>query len=423
MSKWDDRVTSHGVDGQIASVLTALENLSDDQVAQAPENIDRLLRVVHHVRDRVTRTPAELVTLSALNAIQQHLAGLSTELGNFTANGNPGHLDNANNNADLVLDAVRLLPPLPEAASTEAVASDAERVRRLVSAVAAQAEDEVSRVRNATESLQQATSAAQETFAEQAGGAERRVAELRGQVEALTRRLEESLIAQQATLNEALTAQRTEFDEAEQGRAEAAQEAAKHVEAMFTVAEGNLTADALETLNRLEKLKNDAEAVVGAIGVAGIAKGYSDTAEAEQKVANTWRYATVAVAVLAAGVLGWALFIDHTGAGSWQRLVTRLVVSVSFAGLAAYCGRQSEQHRKVERDARNRHLQLAALNAYTAHMPEQTVVELRAELAPGYFTPSAATDGDREDKDGAAPISPAQLVELVRMLASKGASN
>ena len=182
-------------------------------------------------------------------------------------------------------------------------------------------------------------------------------------------------------------------------------------------------AKALETLTRLEKLKNDAEEVVGAIGVAGIAKGYSDTAEAEQKVANAWRYATVAVAVVAAVVLGWALFIDHTGAGSWQRLVTRLVVSVSLAGLAAYCGRQSEQHRKVERDARNRHLQLAALNAYTAHMPEQTVVELRAELAPGYFTPSAAADGDREDKDGAVPLSPAQLMELVKMLASKGTSN
>jgi hypothetical protein len=54
---------------------------------------------------------------------------------------------------------------------------------------------------------------------------------------------------------------------------------------------------------------------------------------------------------------------------------------------------------------------------------QQTVVELRAELAPGYFSPSAAAHGDREDKDGAAPISPAQLVELVKMLASTGTSN
>lgn len=423
MSKWDDRVTSHAVNGQIAFALTALENLTDDQVAQAPENIDRLLRVVHLVGDRVTRTPAELVTMSALNTIQQHLAGVSAELGNFTANGNAGHLDNANNNADLLLDAVRLLPPLPEDAATDAVASDAERVRGLVSAVATQAEGEVSRVRDAAESLRQATAEAQETFAEQAGSAGQQVAELRSQVETLTQQLGDALAAQQTKLNEALAALRTEFAKEEQGRAEVAQEAVKHVEAMFTVAEHKLNADAMETLDRLEKLKNDAEEVVGAIGVAGIAKGYSDTAEAEQKVANAWRRATVAVAVLAAGVLGWALFIDHTGAGSWQRLVTRLVVSVSFAGLAAYCGRQSEQHRKVERDARNRHLQLAALNAYTAHMPEETVVELRAELAPGYFTPSAAADGDREDKDGAAPISPAQLMELVRMLASKGAAN
>jgi hypothetical protein len=94
---------------------------------------------------------------------------------------------------------------------------------------------------------------------------------------------------------------------------------------MFTVAEQKLNADALETWTRLAELNNDAEEVVGAIGVAGIAKGYSDTAEAEQKVANARRYATVAVAVVAAVVLGWALFIDHTGEASWQRLVTRLV--------------------------------------------------------------------------------------------------
>lgn len=73
-----------------------------------------------------------------------------------------------------MLDAVRLLPLLPEAAATDAVASDAERVRRLVSAVVTEAEGEVSRVRDAAQSLRRATAEAEATFAEQAGGAEQR---------------------------------------------------------------------------------------------------------------------------------------------------------------------------------------------------------------------------------------------------------
>ena len=39
MGKWDDRVATHPVNELFASVVTALEGLSDERVKQAPEDI------------------------------------------------------------------------------------------------------------------------------------------------------------------------------------------------------------------------------------------------------------------------------------------------------------------------------------------------------------------------------------------------
>jgi hypothetical protein len=50
MGKWDGRVTNHAVNGVFTTVLGTLENLPDDKMAQAPEDIDRLVQVVSHVK-------------------------------------------------------------------------------------------------------------------------------------------------------------------------------------------------------------------------------------------------------------------------------------------------------------------------------------------------------------------------------------
>jgi hypothetical protein len=414
MSKWDDRVTNHAVIGLFTTILGTLENLPDDKAALAPEDIDRLMAVVVHVRDRVTRTPAELVTMPSLNNFQQALAPLVTEIGNFTSNGNAGHLDNANNHADALLDWARLLPTLPPDAAADAIAADADRVRGLVSTVVTAAEAEVSRLRENTAAVQQAAAEAKDSFLEEATSAEQAVAELRAQMEVLRKRLEDALNAQQA-----------KFDEAERERAEAAQEAVRKSEVMFGATDTELQQNAEGTLQALRKLNKDAEELVGAIGINGVAAGYNETATKEQRVANIWRIGTVVVAVVSALFLGSALFIDHGAEGSWERLVTRLVVALSFAGVAAYCGRQSAEHRKVEREARARHLQLAALNPYLANMPKEDLVRLKAELAPGYFAPAAADgngNGNGQDADKDPPLSTAQFVELVKILLTKGGS-
>jgi hypothetical protein len=397
MGKWDDRVANHAVNGLLTTVLVALENLPAERVEKAPADVERLVRVVTHVRDRATRTPPELVIPSALNNAQQQLSSINTELTHYASSGNIGHLDNANNYADTLLEFARLLPPLTP---DDAVAA---------------AEADVARLREVTAAARRDAASARDTFAEESQGAERHVQLLESQVEALSKRLEEALAVQQA-----------QFDEAEKARAAAAQEEIRKAENMFEATDSELQQNAEGVLQELRKLHKDAEGLVGAIGVNGVAAGYNEAATNEHKIANKWRIVTVAVAAVSALFLGSALFIDHGSEGSVERLVTRLVVALSFAGVAAYCGRQSAEHRKVERDARTRHLQLAALNPYLANMPESELVRLKGELAPGYFSPVATAPvpatGPGEDSNSTSLVTPAQLAEFVKTLTGRGTS-
>ncbi|MCU1614448.1 MAG: hypothetical protein JWO98_1988 [Frankiales bacterium] len=452
MSKWNDRVQGHAVQGTFTSLLVNLENLSADRIAQAPEDIDRLLWVVNHARDRLRGAPAVAVPQQTLDQLNQQLVQITSEVSNFTGNGNVAHLANANTYADTVLELVRVLPPLSADAAETSAATDVNRVHELVSHVTGSTEAELSRLRAAAQTLGQNITETQERFTHEVNSASQQFGEVRAAVDAQSRRLEEALATQQGQfaqtqterataldeqmrrLDQALAAQQaqfaqtqteraTAFDQVERDRAETMKTAVKTAEEMFTATDARLQQQGADTLRLIEERKTQADELLGAIGMAGVAAGYNETAKNEKLVADKLRLGTIMVAVVAACVLGSTLFIDHTAAGSWQRLVARVVVSLSLGGLAAYFGRQSAEHRKVERDARVRQLQLAALNPYLANMPDEEIVRLKAELAPGWFGPVAEpSNGGGEGNDSNGLPSAAQLIEVLKIITTKGGS-
>lgn len=421
MGKWDDRVQAHPVNGAFNAAAEALRSLNEERVAQAPEDVDRLLYVVDHVRARLQGTSGVVVPQATLDGLNQQLTQLTNELNNYAANGQLSHLGNANTYADAMVDLARVLCPLPADEVEEEVARDAERVRGLVSTTVERSQAQLTQLQQAAEAVQQQLASAREGFTAQASASQQQVAQVEARVQEQVNRLEQAIASHESRYAQEQTERSSTFDEAERRRAEVAEAAAKKAQEAFSSASTELKQQAAGTLEKLAELKREADELVGAIGVAGVAAGYNETAKKERRIADKWRYATVTVALLAAGVLITALFIDHAAAGSWQRLVTRLVVSGSFAGLAAYCGRQSAEHRSVERDARARHLQLAALNPYLANLPKDDSDKLKLELAPGYFTPPSAANGETES-DGTAPVPIAQLVDLVKAVSSKGAA-
>ncbi|UOY01634.1 hypothetical protein [Blastococcus sp. PRF04-17] len=410
MGLWEDRLRSHAVHGTFETVLTALDSLSAEQVEQAPDEVERLIWVVGHVRERLRTAPPMSVPAQCPEQLNAQLNQVNQAIAQYAATGQVPQLGNANNAADTLLELARVLPPLPPDVVTAEAGAYLERISGMVSTVVGDAAKDRERLHDAADALDaRLTSTAQQLEQLEAG--------TRTQVT----KLDQAIAAQENQFDRAQGERLAAFREAEQERAQAAEAAAEAAGERFATTAGELTDQAAGTLKSLAELKRQAEELVGAIGVAGVAAGYNETAQREERVADVWRWATVAVALLAAGVLVAALFVDHSADGSWQRLATRLLVSLSFAGVAAYCGRESAAHRRVAREARARHLQLAALNPYLANMPEEESIRLKGELAPGYFAPASTdrTDGAADAGSGG-PLSREQLTDLVQALITKG---
>jgi hypothetical protein len=299
-----------------------------------------------------------------------------------------------------------------------------ERVRGVVARVVGSADSELSRIQEEADTGREAMAQAREEFTAQVTATSAELTQVRQDVQQQTTRLEQALATHETQFGQTERERASAFDAAERERASAASEARNAATAEFAATADALKGTATVTLDDLARLKKEAEELVGAIGVSGVAAGYNESAKREKAIADRWRIATVSVAAFAALVLASALLIDHAAAGSWQRLATRLVVAVSFAGLAAYCGRQSEAHRKIERRARERQLQLAALNPYLANMPDDDSVKLKLQLAPGYFTaPATSTEDDEAKASNGAPSEAqlTQVADLIKTLFSKGA--
>jgi hypothetical protein len=411
VGKWDDQVRTHAVQTAFATVLAALDGLDAELVEQAPEDVERLFRVVGHVQERLNRAPAMVVPMHTLGQLNQHLDQLNADLSNVASTRQVSYLGNANTQADHLLEQARVLPPLPLEGVTVDAETYLERVSGMVATVVADAEKDRERLHDTADTL------------------DSRLTTVTSQLETL----ETNAAAQAAKLDQALADQKTQFSadqaertaafrDAEDERTQQAEDTARQAKEQFTATAEELTGSAAGTLQSLAELKQQAEDLVAAIGLTGVAAGYNETAQQEGKVADRLRVATIVVALAAAAVLVFALFVDHSAAGSWQQLLTRLLLSASFAGVAAYCGRESAAHRAVARDARERHLQLAALNPYLANLPEEERLRLKSELAPGYFAPGAAgkaADGDGEQADGQLT---ARLLDLANTLATKGAN-
>lgn len=443
MGKWEDRVASHAVNTTFDKVLTALQGLDVERVEQAPEDVARLLWVTRHVRTRLEHTPAMAVPAATLDLLDAQLNQIAAEVTNFAGNGNVAHLANALVSADAILEQARVLRPLPPEGTAAEAESYLKQVQDLVAKVAAAADAEVTQTRQSAEAGRAEAARAYEALNQQLTTATSTAAAVQATIQEQTARLEEALTGQAAGFAESEKAHADAFAAAEKQRAAAAAEAKKSLSDQFdatakklgddySTAVEKLSQQASETSTQLRddaagnllaisEMKTQADELLGAIGVAGVAAGYNETAKQEKKVADKWRLATVGVALVAAVVLVSALFVDHATAGSWQRLATRFVISLSFAGLAAYCGRQSGEHRQVERDARRRQLQLAALNPYLANLPSQVSALLKAQLAPGYFTPEDPR-GDGEDAEAAAQVYAGQIKEVLTALATKGAA-
>jgi hypothetical protein len=155
-----------------------------------------------------------------------------------------------------------------------------------------------------------------------------------------------------------------------------------------------------ERVAEIRRMEKESSELVGAIGVAGTAERYSEEVTEQAKVANWWRWATIALG-LAAVVIG--LYAVVTGDQTNQDLAAKLVVSIILGGLAAYAARQSARHRRREEQARRLQLELTAFGPFIEPLQPEQREEERVVMARKTF--GKAWEGAPEEEPGPTALS------------------
>lgn len=190
----------------------------------------------------------------------------------------------------------------------------------------------------------------------------------------------ESVIEQQKTrLDSALSSHQEKFSTAQEER----------TQKWSSLLEDNET-KLQEHLVKMQEHEEQSQKVLSAVGVNATATDYGKYANEQASAANRWRIgALIALSIAALAFLG-AAGASYFGLGTdldwWQVVFQKLGAPVGAAAVGYVLIRESGQHRKEERTARQVQLTLTALEPFIAKLPPKQQERIRVETARRIFS-------------------------------------
>lgn len=160
-------------------------------------------------------------------------------------------------------------------------------------------------------------------------------------------------------------------------------------------------------VTKSEAAADSASAAAGRTGEDSMSSYYSELGEAEEASANTFRWLTVAMSLVAGGaallfVLGpsGGLTILEIKSDDYVHLAQRGIFIAGVFGLAGYFARQAHQHRSMSNWARSLAVQLKTFDAYLFAVEG---VEARDDLRRSF---AARAFGDHPAMKGEPTVTP-----------------
>lgn len=411
MSQWSETLKSHAIweslrtQGPVLDEALQLKEMSVSDI----EAITRIKAVLEMVGKHVAGLDPHLVSFVHLGAVANSLNEATSQVRQFVANRNSGHLTNANAQAEGLIQNLAAMT----AASTDSMVwakEAAEAYRRGLETLleeakesAASATDEVTALKvrvgeltsEVTSEKQRLTLLTSEFQSQFSGAQEAR----RQESAALQKEHEGALSALERDYTEKLEAETKQFDAVIDRAAKDQQAALAALKSEFVSGAEAMTGEMKAHLAEVEKL-------VGVIGDLGVTSGYKVAAERAEKAATAWQRGTVAALLGLVLVAGVTLFQIVKGEFSWLGLSGRVFISVAFGVLAAYCGAQAEKYQRGEVRNRRLALELAALGPFLAPLPKEKQDEFRLSVG-------ARTFGREEAAHGLEVKSPTTALEVL----------
>ncbi|HEV7566811.1 MAG TPA: hypothetical protein VGO31_12715 [Microbacteriaceae bacterium] len=393
--------------GRIDAAVEALNGLLDAERGDAGNGAGTLDRVLSYTRAVVSQTDGELTTDSAIQAIGSHADAIATDPVATAAS--------ARAYADAILTGVALLPAARDRDVEQAVRESAANYQRSTSqrlnAIEAAAAEAERLVQADLATLRENVATASTTA----------LAEIEAHATAFEGKLDEvdtTISAQQQRLDVMLDRQNATFASTQEERTaayEAALAAAKKSVADL-LAQAKVDVDA--RVSEIRRMEEESSGLVASIGLGGTAERYGDEAKDQKRVADTFRWITV---VLALGAVAMAIFAVIHRVNDNSVVLAKLGVSAVLGGLAAYTARQSGRHRQREERARNLQLELTAFAPFIEPLPEPIKELERVLMTRKTFGNIAALPDGDDGSHNYGPLGP--VLDRVQKRLASGAIN
>lgn len=424
MQPWDEQVSNSAALAQARAVKQVIDGLDPSLITnETKDYIERTELVVDMVIDRLSNTDPRLISVSALNSLGSSLANVNSHLTNWVQGGGTAQAyltQNAQAELDTVLTfLIALAPGQDVPAAREAVTSLRRSVARNRTLVEHVAEEITQKGTDANATIDQKVAGASQEFT----SLEQKVTALDGELQTI-----------KSASTQVTTEQQTAFTKAEADRSttfnKLVTDKQKELEASLDTFKQD-TGTAVEAIRKNveddEKAaaasKARVEEILNIVGEEALVGDYSKNAKEEQTAADTWRiYAALSVLSAIAVAIWLAITVSNTTA--WQHVVAKIVVVLSFGGLAGYAAQQSSEHRTAQRKAERMALQLKALKPYLNDIEDSTKRdELLAKIADRLFgqeeqPPFVLTKSSKNKNDN--PMITSQLLEIIIDLLKQG---
>lgn len=374
-----------GDDSRISALLAsidqaenALASLDASQREQFPDGWARLQAMLTYARLTVGQTDPLLIPDNVLN-------NFSAALGNIAGNPQAVATD-PDGHANALLDWVIRLPAPHDRDMEQAVRDAATNFRRAAGQHTRQLDAEATSIRDSLTETKDTLDQA------------------RAESEERVRVRQEALDAQLVTLQAEASAAKAQVDalvENLEDRFEQEQKArAKKADEAWSAKEKELTASADKALERVKEIRIQVEGVAGAVGAASTANHFEDEAKRERMASWITFGVTVAIFGGAVAIAGNAASVDNQDT---KHLIAKLAVSFVLGGLAAFTGARANDHRRREKRARDRELDLRSFGPFIATLEKNEQDQVRRSMANRTFGRWASDDNGSHAEEAATP--------------------
>lgn len=412
MTQWSGRLTSHPLFNHLQNLGPAIDNaLSRENLEpQAAEGLSRLKAVLAFTGRRLAGADPFILQFGVVDTLGSQFQAIIAEVQNFIANGNLGHLTNANANADAALSHLAQLNVPLTTEDFHAAKEAAEAYRKGLNNFLSEAKNSSKKVGSELEALNaRVTELAAVIDSEKARlatvSAEAQAKFLADQ-ETRTKDFTASQKDQQALstallseYTQKLTTQDAEFTKQREEIARTHEDELETLKEEFAVAATKLRDEITERKKEVEKL-------VGVIGNLAVTSGYQKAANSAKITVWIWQGVTVLAMIGLIGVATYAFLPALVGEFSWGGFAGRVFISLTFGVLAAYAASQADKYQKVERQNRRLALELEAMGPFIAPLPPEDQQEFRLKIGDRSF-------GHGDGLGGLDAKSPATFIDVL----------